>query len=66
MTDDEMVLWIDRASYEDLLRKWRFARPGDPFFLGDVGKHFEAVMARRRSEVLEEHVRASKAIGRER
>lgn len=29
---DEQKDWIDSASYEMLLRKWRFTPIGDPFF----------------------------------
>lgn len=47
----EMIAWIDRASYADLLRKWRFAPEGDPFFLGAVGDHYVQVLAQRRAEV---------------
>lgn len=38
MTKQEMITWIDNASYEDLLRKWRFAPGGDPFFVDEIGK----------------------------
>ena len=60
----ETKAWIDNASYEDLLRKWRFASTGDPLLQGDAGKHFQEVMKRKRAEVGDEgHVRASKEIG---
>ena len=29
---DEQKRWIDNASYEELLRKWRFTPSGDPIF----------------------------------
>ena len=65
MTTEELIAWIDQASYEDLLRKWRFAPAGDPFFKDEVGRHYKAVMAQRRNEVgPKAHVAASKAIGR--
>lgn len=64
MTEQEMRDWIDNASYEDLLRKWRFAKSSDPFFQGRIGQYYADVMAKKRAEVgVEEHVRASKAIG---
>jgi hypothetical protein len=64
MTKEEMKHWIDKATYEDLLAKWRFARPGEPFFQGEIGDYYAKVMARKREEVGNEaHVRASKAIG---
>lgn len=59
-----MMNWIDRASYEKLLRRWRQEPSGSPWFLGEVGVYYQEAMARRRAEVgNEEHVRASKAIG---
>lgn len=62
--DEEMIKWIDKATYYDLLSRWRFAPAGDPFFTGEVGKHYEKVMRERREEVgNEEHVRISKALG---
>ena len=64
MTVEEMKNWIDTASYEDLLRKNRFAPAGDPFFQGEVGDYFLKIMAAKRYEVGDgEHVRASKRIG---
>lgn len=56
--------WIDNASYEELLRRWRFAPSGDPYFQGDTGQYYQAAMARRRAEVgSAEHVLASKTVG---
>ena len=64
MNEQEMKKWIDNASYEELLRKWRFAPTGSLFFQGEVAKHYDVVMARKRAEVGDaEHVRASKSIG---
>ena len=64
MTTEEMIAWIDAASYEDLLRNWRFAPAGDPFFMDEVGRHYRAVMEQRRNEVgPEAHIAASKTIG---
>ena len=64
MTKEKMKEWIDKADYRSLLRKWRFAPVGDPFFQGDIGDYYSNVMARKRSEVgHEEAVRASKTIG---
>jgi hypothetical protein len=59
----EQKAWIDGASYEDLLRKWRFAPAGDPMFVGDTGEYFKAVMARKRAENPDGAVRASQDIG---
>lgn len=65
MSDIEsMKKWIDDASYEDLLRRWRNAPVGDPFLQGEVGNYYAQVMKRRREEVgNDECVRASKSIG---
>ncbi len=51
MTHDEMLRWIDTASYEQLLRKWRFAEVGDEWFTGDIGAHFSAMLSKRRAEI---------------
>lgn len=64
MKEEEIKAWIDNASYEDLLRKWRFTPTGSPFFQGEMGNYYQVVMARKRQAAGEaEHVRASKAIG---
>ena len=63
MTAEEMKRWIDTATYEELLSKWRFAVAGDPFFQGEIGAYYAKVMAERRAADPDEHVRASKAIG---
>ena len=63
MTDDEMKQWIDNASYEALLGKWRLAT-GSLFFQGEIGDYYIEAMRRKRVEVGDtEHTRASKAIG---
>jgi len=64
MTDKEKT-WIDAASYEQLLRRWRMAPGGgDPIFQGDTGKYYSKVMQQKRAEVGPgEAVRASKSIG---
>jgi len=61
---EQMIAWIDNADYYNLLRKWRFAETGDPYFQGEVGDHFTEVMAAKKKEVGdEEHSRISKEIG---
>ncbi len=55
--------WIDGASYEELLRRWRYAPAGDPMFKGDTGVHYTAVMAEKRAADPAGHVRASKSVG---
>ncbi len=62
--DDDMKNWIDNASYEQLLAKWRHAPVGSPFFQGEMGDYYSDVMAEKRKKVGNaEHVRASKNIG---
>ena len=64
MIDPELKKWIDEASYESLLSKWRNAPAGSPYFAGETGDYYADVMKRKREEVGQsEHVRASKAIG---
>lgn len=64
MTKEEMIKWIDNATYLELLSKWRNAPVGDSFFAGDVGDYYQKAMENKRKEVGdEEHVRASKSIG---
>lgn len=41
MTDKEMKDWIDNATYEQLLRKWRFSSLRDPFFQGAIGPYYK-------------------------
>lgn len=57
--------YIDSLSYEELLRKWRFAPSGDKWFTGETGEYWADRMSELRSRPggQDEHVRASKAIG---
>ena len=62
--EDQMKIWIDNASYEELLYKNRYGPVGDPFFQGEVGKYYILVMQRKKFEVgVEEAIRISKKIG---
>lgn len=56
---------IDGLCYEDLLRRWRFAPSGDPWFQGDTGKYWGERMKELRSAEggNGRHVGASKRIG---
>lgn len=56
---------IDSFSYEELLKKWRFATSGDPIFQGASGFYYAERMLQLRNEEggLQRHVRTSKAIG---
>ena len=53
--------WIDNASYEQLLQRWRFAPIGDKLFQGELGEYFSKVMAEKKKEC--DHVQASKNVG---
>ena len=57
-----MRAWIDAASYEELLRKWRFAPVGDQLFQGAIGQYYSDVMGRKKAELGSGAVIASKAI----
>ncbi len=60
----EQKEWIDTASYEDLLAKWRFAPAGDPFFTGETALYFEAKMKTLRETIGSSgHAAASKRLG---
>jgi len=54
--------YIDRLSYDELLRRWRFAPSGDPWFQGESGDYWSIRMSRLREQGTD-HVRASKRIG---
>jgi hypothetical protein len=63
-TEKEIRAWIDNASYEELLRLWRNAPPGHPYFQDEVGDYYSKIMAEKRDAVGHEAaVRASKSIG---
>lgn len=56
--------WIDNASYEELLRKWRFEPIGSPWFQGELGKYFEDAFFKKRAELDDsKKVAASKSVG---
>ena len=62
--DKTLIDWIDAASYEQLLRKWRFTPSGDPLFEGEVGEYYQKAMEKAREAVgPAEAVAASKRIG---
>jgi len=64
LTDKNKTI-IDNMSYEDLLRKWRFASSGDPWFQGETGNYWGSRMNELRDSPggQEKHVAISKAIG---
>ena len=57
-----MLEWIDGASYEELLRRWRHSADGDPIFQGEIGRHYSKVLTQRRAE-MSDPVATSKKIG---
>lgn len=61
--DPTIKTWIDQASYEQLLERWRFAKSGDPAFSGATGTYYSMEMDRRRRADPSIHTKASKAIG---
>lgn len=64
MTDAQMKAWIDGATYQQLLSKWRFEPAGSPWFQGEMGDYYTAAMKREREETPPgEQVAASKALG---
>lgn len=56
---------IDSLTYEQLLRQWRNAPVGDPWFQGETGEYWGKRMSEKRSAPggNEAHVAASKSIG---
>ena len=64
MIDEATKKWIDEASYEQLLSKWRFAAVGDPLFQGETGEYYSKIMFQKRDAVGHEAAAAtSKAVG---
>lgn len=64
MTDQELWDWTDNATYEELLKKWRFAKDGDPLFRCGMGRHFSDVMFKRKAALPPgEAARISKKVG---
>jgi hypothetical protein len=55
--------WIDNASYETLLSKWRFAKAGNPLFLGKCGAYYKKVLIEKKNADPDGAVSASKRIG---
>lgn len=64
MTESDYIKNIDTMNYEQMLRKYRFAPSGDPYFQGSTGDYFM-----KRFEALHkllspsEIVEASKTVG---
>ncbi|KKL19441.1 hypothetical protein LCGC14_2465420 [marine sediment metagenome] len=59
-----MKAQIDSEDYESLLRRWRHAPVGSPYFQGELGDYYAKVMEeKRRATPAGEQFRASKSIG---
>jgi zona occludens toxin (predicted ATPase) len=52
---------IDNMSYEEMLRLWRFAKPGDLLFIGESGIYFKRQMFEKSKNV--DTVLISKKVG---
>jgi len=64
MNTSDMLDWIAKSSYEDLLRKWRFEQIGSPWFKGEVGAAYRKRMeACRKILSIEDAVAISKRVG---
>ena len=63
MVDPKDKNWIDNATLEDLLRRWRFASVGDPIFQGETGEYYSDVMFKKKGNDPDKWVAASKKIG---
>lgn len=62
--EEEMLAWIEEASYEELLQKWRFEPGGSPWFVGEMGVYYQQAMTNRKNELShEEQVVTSKKVG---
>lgn len=56
--------WIDNATYNQLLGRWRSAPSGDLMFQGETGDYYAKKMKEKRAEIGDAaHVKASKEIG---
>ena len=66
-SDPELIekkQWIENASYQSLLHRWRFAPVGDPMFSGDLGEHYKRIINIKRAiDGDEATIQASKSIG---
>lgn len=64
MIDKTLKNWIDNASYEELLGRWRFSPVGDPIFQGELGDYYKETIFRKRDKIgALEASRISKLVG---
>ncbi len=60
----EMINWINKASYKDMLIRNRFSPSSDNIFQGEMGTHFFKVMNQKKNKLTNsEAVSISKNIG---
>ena len=68
-TNEEMENWLESAIYDDMLRAFRFAEIGHPFFISrgkcrEIQTKFSARYTKLKAELLENgHSEASKRVG---
>ena len=59
-----MKSWINEASYEQLLARWRFSKSDDKMCQGSLGEYFAREMERKGSALSDaERVETSKRVG---
>ncbi len=64
MNISDMKKWIDEASYQQLLTKWRNDPTGSPWFIGEVGDYYTEKMTEKKNAITSaEAVAASKNVG---
>lgn len=64
MLTEELKKEIDEMPFEQMLRVWRFSKPGFYLFAGNVGDYFRKVMKEKQSKISgEEYTKISKEIG---
>jgi len=64
ITDEEMIMWIDEATYQQMLTRWREAPCGDQMMLGEIGEYFIEVLRQKRNQYThDQQVMISKRIG---
>ena len=61
--DESIKNWIDNATLEQLLHKWRFGEHGDEYFQGEAGAYYSRIMFAKRDADPAAWVRASKSVG---
>ena len=56
--------WAEKATYEEMLRRWRFSSVGDQAFQGETGKLFSKLLFEKKAKLShDEQVQASKNVG---